>query len=183
MRYSQEHRDAIRQRLLESSARHVKQHGFAASGVDALAAAAGVTSGSLYKHFAGKSALFAAMLRAELARTANRFSRLKAGTAEKAVDAYLSHQHLHQPEHGCPLPALTAEVARADTAVRAAFDEGLREVHTQLQAVTGSSQNAWALIAQNVGAVMLARAALDPALQQELLEAARGHARSLLHKA
>jgi AcrR family transcriptional regulator len=183
MRYSKEHTDAARRRLLDCGARHVKQHGFAASGVDALAAAAGVTSGSLYRHFAGKSDLFAAMIRTELQRTAERFASIRAGdvdAAATAMAAYLGPQHLRHPERGCPLPVLTAEVARADGAVRTAFDEGLREVHAALEPIAGSGGKAWALMAQSVGAVMLARAALDPGLQRELLEAARVQTRSLL---
>lgn len=183
MRYPKEHKDQVRQRLLKASAGQVKQHGFAASGVDALAAAAGVTSGSFYKHFDGKSDLFAAVIRAELQRTAERFAKLKPGDTEaanKAMANYLSLQHLRQPARGCPLPGLTAEVARADDAVRGAFDEGLREVHAQLVPITGSSAKAWALMAQNVGALMLARAALDTELQRELLQAARAQALELL---
>lgn len=183
MRYSKDQIDEARQRLLDSAAGHVKQHGFAASGVDALASAAGVTSGSLYKHFAGKSDLFAALVRAELQRTADRFKGIpagNAGAAGKALAAYLSPQHLRHPERGCALPALSAEVARADDAVRAAFDDGLRKVHAQLVPVAGSSAAAWALINQSVGAVMLARAALDPGLQGELLESARAEAQRLL---
>lgn len=183
MRYSREHKDEARRRLLDSSARHVKQHGFAASGVDAIASAAGVTSGSLYKHFAGKTDLFAAVIRADLRRTADRFAKIQAGDAEaadKAMAAYLSLQHIRRPERGCPLPALAAEVARASDAVRSAFDDGLREVHAELESIAGSSDKAWALINQSVGAVMLARAALDPGLQRELLKSARVEARSLL---
>jgi AcrR family transcriptional regulator len=183
MRYPKEHKDEARQRLLDASARHVKQHGFAASGVDALASAAGVTSGSLYKHFDGKSDLFAAVIRTELQRTAERFAHIDPGdaaAAEKAMTAYLSLQHVRQPERGCPLPGLAAEVARADDAVRAAFDDGLREVHAQLEPIAGSSAKAWALIAQSVGAVMLARAALAPGLQRELIESARAEARALV---
>ncbi|MEQ1519471.1 MAG: TetR/AcrR family transcriptional regulator [Usitatibacteraceae bacterium] len=142
MRYSKEHKDRARKRLLDSSARHVKQHGFAASGVDALATAAGVTTGSLYKHFDGKADLFASVIREELQRTAERFANIRpddADAAEKVIAAYLSPQHLRHPELGCPLPALTAEVARADDSVRAAFDEGLREIHAQLTPSAGSS--------------------------------------------
>ena len=185
MRYSKEHKLEVRQRLLEHSTRLVKQHGYAASGVDALAAAAGLTAGSLYKHFNGNSDLFAAVIRTDLQRTADRFANLQPGdaaAAEKAVAAYLSPQHLQHPGRGCPLPALTAEVARADDTVRSAFEEGLRAVHACLEPITGSSGDAWALIAQSVGAVMLARAALDPKLQGELLASARAQSRKLLAK-
>ncbi len=183
MRYPKEHKDEARQRLLSSSARHIKEHGFAASGVDALAAAAGVTSGSLYKHFNGKSALFSEVIAADLQRTAALFASIPAGNAEAAGQAmagYLSQQHLRHPEQGCALPALAAEVARADDTVRAAFDAGLRQVHAQLALIAGSDDQAWSLMAQSVGAVMLARAALDPELQQALLGSAGEAARALL---
>jgi TetR/AcrR family transcriptional repressor of nem operon len=183
MRYSREHKVEARLRLLDRSARHVKQHGFAASGVDAIASAAGVTSGALYKHFAGKADLFAAVIRADLRRTADRFANIQASdaaAAEKAMAAYLGQEHVQRPEQGCPLPVLAAEVARANDAVRTAFDDGLREVHAKLEPIVGSSAKAWALINQSVGAVMLARAVLDPGLQRELLESARREARSLI---
>lgn len=84
------------------------------------------------------------------------------------------------PEQGCPLPALTAEVARADATVRAAFDDGLRAIHARLEFITGSGVKAWALLAQCVGAVMLARGALDPALQRVMLKSANAEALALL---
>ena len=169
--------------MLENSAFHIKQHGFAASGVDAIAAAAGVTSGSLYKHFAGKTDLFASVIRADLQRMADRYASIETGdekAVEKVISAYLSDQHVRHPGRGCPLPALTAEVARSDDAVRAAFDEGLREVHATLEPFAGSSAKAWALVSQSVGAVMLARAALDPELRRELLESARAETGGLI---
>ena len=183
MRYTKEYKEEAQRRLLVGSARCAKEHGFAASGVDALASAAGVTSGSLYKHFGSKSDLFASMLKVDLRRTAARFVKVEAGDTEaatKALTTYLSGEHIRHPETGCPLPALSAEVARADDTVRAAFDEGLRDVHTELVRVVGSPEKAWALIAQTVGAVMLARAALDPGLRKELLEASKGLASTLL---
>ena len=183
MRYSKEHKTEVRRRLLDGSAQHAKLHGFAASGVDTLASAAGVTSGSLYKHFNGKSELFTALIQAELERTADLFANVQSGdvnAAEKVVAAYLSPQHMLHPEQGCPLPALTAEVARADTAVRAAFDEGLHAIHARLEPLTGSDAKAWALLSQCVGAVMLARGALAPELQRVLLESAKAETASLL---
>ena len=183
MRYPSDHKTAARTQLLDRGARHAKKHGFRASGMDALAAAAGVTTGSLYKHFEGKSDFFAALLEAELRRTAERFAGIDPGNAEavdKAQADYLSLQHVRKPEHGCPLPSLTPEVARADAATRAACQSGLQRIHDAVERWTGSSDKAWALIAQNVGAVMLARAMCDEETQREVLEAARRQGESLL---
>ena len=176
MRYPKDHKQKIRERLLDDTARHVKQHGFAGSGVDAIAASAGVTSGALYKHFAGKSDLLAAVVAMELERTAERFAAVPSGdgdAAQRALAAYLSLAHVQRADAGCPLPALTPEVGRADATVRQAFRLGLADVHAQVEKMTGSSTGAWALIAQCVGAVMLARAMPDEAAERrDLLEAA-----------
>lgn len=176
MRYSKDHKDASRQRLVEQSGSHAKKHGFHESGMAALAASAGVTTGALYKHFDGKAELFVALISAELARTAQMYDSVDPAddaSAARSLAGYLSLQHVKHPEQGCPLPSLTPEVARADDAVRAAFQTGLLEIHAKLRRLTATPDDAWALMAQNVGAVMLARALPDEKLQQELLSALR----------
>jgi AcrR family transcriptional regulator len=182
MRYSREHIERTRRRLIDAGAGHAKRNGFAASGMDAIAAAAKLTSGSLYKHFRGKSELFAAVMKVELERTAERFAAIAPGdqaASRRALDSYLSVRHVDHPEQGCPLPSLTAEVARADDPVRRAFESGVREIHAEVERLAGSSGKAWALIAQNVGAVMIARAMLDAGLRNEVLSAIRNEAQAL----
>jgi TetR/AcrR family transcriptional regulator, transcriptional repressor for nem operon len=184
MRYPKEHKEQTRTRLLESGGSHAKKHGFGGSGMDSLAAAAGVTTGSLYKHFEGKSDLFAALIHSELQRTAKRFSAIETGDLEgaaKALAAYLSLYHVKHPESGCALPSLTPEVARADESVRDAFQSGMIAIHAIVaDRFTGSSDTAWALIAQSVGAVMLARAMRDEAVRRELLGASARQSAAML---
>lgn len=101
MRYPKEHKEQARNRLLKGGGSHAKKHGFGGSGMDALAAAAGVTTGSLYKHFDGKSDLFSELIRSELQRTAQRFSAITPGDIEaaaKALAVYLSLNHVKHPE-------------------------------------------------------------------------------------
>lgn len=176
MRYPKDHKDASRQRLIELSGSHAKKHGFNESGMASLAAAAGVTTGALYKHFDGKADLFAALITAELARTAqmyDAFDPADDASAAKSLAGYLSLQHVKHPEQGCPLPSLTPEITRADEAAKAAFQTGLLDIHTRLQHLTANAEDAWTLMAQNVGAVMLARAMADEKLQRALLSALR----------
>jgi len=184
MRYSQEYKDSARLRLVAAGGSHAKQYGFGDSGMSELAAAAGVTTGSLYKHFGGKADLFASLISAELKRTAQMYDAIeptdRAG-AVKSMNAYLSLRHVKHPEQGCLLPSLTPEVARADPSVRDVFQQGMQEVHASLERLTGSSDGAWTLIAQNVGAVMIARALSDEKLQRELLAALRRSAQRLLN--
>jgi TetR/AcrR family transcriptional regulator, transcriptional repressor for nem operon len=183
MRYPKDHKDAARQRLLALGGRHAKKHGFGNSGMAELATSAGVTTGALYKHFGGKADLFAALITAELQRTAAMYGGVEptdAAGAAKLLAGYLSLQHVKHPEQGCLLPSLTPEISRADDAAQAAYQAGLLEVHAQLQRLTSTSQDAWTLMAQNVGAVMLARALPDEALQRTVLSALRQAGEQLL---
>jgi AcrR family transcriptional regulator len=183
MRYSKDHKDTSRQRLIELSGSHAKKHGFNESGMASLAASAGVTTGALYKHFDGKADLFAAVITAELERTAKMydgFDPADDASAAKSLAGYLSLQHVRHPEQGCPLPSLTPDITRADDAARAAYQAGLLEIHAKLRRLTATSEDAWTLMAQNVGAVMLARAIPDEKLQREILSALRQAGEKLL---
>lgn len=183
MRYPKNHKDTSRQRLIEQSGSHAKKHGFNESGMASLAASAGVTTGALYKHFAGKADLFAAVITAELERTANMyggFDPADDASVAKSLAGYVSLQHVRHPEQGCPLPSLTPEIARADDAAKAAYQAGLLEIHAKLRRLTATSEDAWTLIAQNVGAVMLARAIPHEKLQREILAALRHAGEKLL---
>ncbi|MFI6298798.1 TetR family transcriptional regulator [Nonomuraea sp. NPDC050790] len=57
-----EQREQTRATLLRESRRLFADHGYAAVGLAEIVAAAGVTKGALYHHFAGKSELFQAVL-------------------------------------------------------------------------------------------------------------------------
>jgi TetR/AcrR family transcriptional regulator, transcriptional repressor for nem operon len=183
MRYSKDHKNASRQRLIEHTGSHAKAHGFNESGMATLAASAAVTTGALYKHFNGKADLFAALIAAELERTAQMFGCFDPqdrDSTARALAGYLSIAHVRNPEQGCPLPSLTPEIARADADVKDAYQTGLLHIHAQLQRLTATPEDAWTLMAQNVGAVMLARAIPDEQLQRKLLSALRKSGEKLL---
>jgi TetR/AcrR family transcriptional regulator, transcriptional repressor for nem operon len=176
MRYPTNHKQQVRAHLLQQAGSHAKAHGFAVSGVDALAGAAGLTTGSLYKHFDNKNALFSELITTELAQTMRRYESVPPGdkkALQKALDSYLSIGHVDEAASGCPVPSLAAEVARASDEVRTAFETGICDLKNALSKLTGSDAAAWTLMAQNVGAVMIARAMLDDARKHELLAAVR----------
>jgi TetR/AcrR family transcriptional regulator, transcriptional repressor for nem operon len=176
MRYTLDYQEQARANLVAASGQHAKQHGFSSSGMADLAAAAGVTTGSLYKHFNGKSDLFVALITAELKRTADLYSAVDSADAsqvKRALAGYLSMGHVQQAGAGCLLPSLTPEIARAEDAVKEAFQEGVRSIHQNVSALAGDASRAWVIMAQNVGAVMLARAMQSEVLQREILSAVR----------
>ncbi len=186
MRYTSEYKQQARAKLVAAAGQHAKQHGFASSGMADLAAAAGVTTGSVYKHFSGKSELLMAVLSAELRRTADLYGAVDAAEpaqATRALAGYLSLGHVRQAGAGCPLPSLTPEIGRADAVVKQAFENGVQSIHNKVQALAADADSAWVLIAQNVGAVMLARAMQSEDLQRELLRAVRRAGEQLISAA
>ena len=186
MRYTNEYKEHARANLVESGGRHAKRHGFGSSGMAELAAAAGVTTGSMYKHFSGKSELFVAIITAELKRTADMYAAVDAANPVEVTGAlagYLSLSHVRHPELGCPLPSLTPEIGRSEATVKQAFEQGIQSIHANVSGLTGNSDTAWAVMAQNVGAVMLARAMRSEAMQRELLNAVRHAGDQLIRSA
>lgn len=176
MRYTTEYKELARAKLVESGGSYAKKHGFTSSGMADLAAAAGVTTGSLYKHFSGKSDLFVALITAELKRTADLYNAVDPADAvqvKRALAGYLSMSHVKQPGAGCALPSLTPEISRADDVVKTAFEKGVQAIHANVSDLTGDADTAWVIMVQNVGAVMLARAMNSEVLQREILSAVR----------
>ncbi len=184
MRYPKHHKQEVREQMLSQTGSHAKAQGFTASGVQALAGAAGLTTGSLYKHFDNKNALFAALVTTELAQTVHRFDCIAAEdmvAMQKALDSYLSMSHVRDPASGCPVPTLAAEVARASDDVRSSFEAGMVDLKNVVSVLTGSDAAAWTLIAQNVGAVLIARAMRSDAIRRDVLAAVRGAGADLFH--
>lgn len=171
MRYPPGHKAEARQQILENVGALAKKQGFEATGVSELMAAAGLTSGALYTHFGSKSGMLEALMEAELQRSSRWFSECEDASA--LLDAYLSLAHVEHPEKGCILPALTAEVAHADPSVREHYEAMLLDMKAQLGNRLDSEADAWAILAQLVGAVMLARAMASSATRTALLDAVK----------
>lgn len=177
MRYASTHKQATRDKLLESSCAIAKQDGFEATGIDALMAAIGLTGGAFYSHFQSKDALFAAIVEREMDNSA---AMLAGGQdagpdhVAKCLRSYLSTGHAMHPESGCALPTLGAEIARAAPAVRATVERSLKQLQRGWsERLEGDSDKAWALLAQCVGAIVMARAVESEGTRQEILASAR----------
>ncbi len=176
MRYANTHKDETRKKLLASSRAIAKKGGFNSTGVDALMASIGLTGGAFYSHFSSKKALFEALIEEEMENS----SDMLAGDADspenhvaKCLRDYLSTFHALNPEVGCVLPTLGAEIARAGPEVRATVERALKRTQKSWSARAGDPDAAWALIAQCVGALVLARAVESDKTRKEILGASR----------
>lgn len=168
MRYSKDHKAQAKAAILREASRSLKQNGFDGIGVDALAAAAEVTSGALYSNFANKEALLEEVVAAQVGAE---FAELAAITEPaqrrrrlgEILRLYLSEQHREDPANGCVMPALSPDVARAGDSVRETYQRRMLDLVALLvPAMHGTreeqDEQAWAVIASIVGAVTIARA-------------------------
>ena len=176
MRYAKTHKGETRQKLLTSSRAIAKKGGFKATGVDALMASVGLTGGAFYSHFPSKQALFAELIAQEMDNS----STMLAGDKDspdnhvaKCLRDYLSSFHAMNPEVGCVLPTLGPEIAQAGPEVRSVVEAALKRTQKSWSARTGDADAAWALIAQCVGALVLARAVESDRTRKEILAASR----------
>ena len=150
-----------------------KRQGYAATGVDTIAAGAGLTAGAVYAHFGSKTGMLEALIERELAASLALFGRegpLSDEELAKRVAGYLSIGHVEHPEAGCCLPTLTAEIARADEAVREHFEQAVQQMQARLAVLLGDEDRAWSVLSQAVGAVMLARAMSSRKARKTLLD-------------
>lgn len=175
MRYSAEHKAQTREKLLQASGVLAKRGGFAGTGVDGLMKAIGLTGGAFYGHFSSKDELFAAIVERELSHS---LELLGSGEASRdklrrCLAMYLSMKHVEQPDSGCAIPTLGAEIARADIGVRVNAENWLVRLQQAWAGELGDPQLAWAILAQCVGALVVARMMATPERQGEVLEASK----------
>src|ERR1700741_1590099 len=131
MRYPKTHKQETRQKLVANARAIAKRGGFGQTGVDAMMSSIGLTGGAFYGHFPTKEALFGALVEEELLNS----SRMLAGDdgsspdhVAKCLRSYLSSSHASNPEDGCVLPTLGAEIARAGPEVRETVERGIRQI-------------------------------------------------------
>ena len=77
---------ATRGQLIEVATRLFAEHGYEGTSIEAVLSAAGVSRGALYHHFAGKEALFEAVVSAEYAQVMVELTEVISGCADP-VDA------------------------------------------------------------------------------------------------
>ena len=173
MGYPREHRDATRERILDSAARLFRSKGYDAASIDAIMAGADLTRGGFYLHFRSKADLFSAYLGRELD-----FGRqLRNVGAAEALDFYLDPRNRRRVAAGCTIVSNAADVARSSPKARRAFTrsfDGMREEFRRIAADRDDPDAAaLASIATCVGGVVLGRALVDEKLVEDLLAACR----------
>jgi TetR/AcrR family transcriptional repressor of nem operon len=179
MRYTAEHNEATRERILEAASRLFREHGIAAVGLAKIMAEAGLTVGTFYTHFKSKEALLReALLRSLDARHEELEQALHGADIEILIRAYLSPEHRDAAGTGCLVAALASEVARHPRATRHTFAshnaptlDALAAWLSPRQGKEVSRADAAALLGLLAGTLQIARATPDRAESDAILEA------------
>ena len=179
-RYGKEHKQATRQRIIDTAGRRLKRDGITASGVATLMADAGLTNGAFYAHFDSKEDLVANVLADQLRAQRQSFDAQPSDRAglEAFIRSYLSPEHRDQSADGCPSAALLDEIARRPDATRQVFTDELmgviHDIASRLDQADAEAARTDALTVFGlmVGTLQLARALTDRDLSDQLL--ARG---------
>jgi len=177
MKVSREKAAENRERILDEAARLFRERGLSGVGVDALTGAAGLTHGSLYSQFGSKDCLMAEAVSHVFAHAASRAAG--AQSIADVVSRYLSAEHRDYPGRGCIMASLGSDISRQSPAVRQTFTQGVRSIMARLSALLPTrgdrlrEDDALALIATMVGAIVLARAVDDPEFSDRILSASR----------
>jgi AcrR family transcriptional regulator len=178
VRYGTEHKQATRQRIIQTAGRRLKQDGIDGSGVATLMADAGLTNGAFYAHFASKDDLVATAVADQLREQRESLSTVAPGRAgvEQYVRAYLSAEHRDNPADGCPSAALLDEIARGSHATRRAYTDGLQAVIDDITArlnphdPPSARAKTLSIFAMMTGTLQLSRALADPQLADQVLD-------------
>ncbi|MCQ9179724.1 TetR/AcrR family transcriptional regulator [Streptomyces sp. IBSBF 2953] len=189
MRYGKEHKQATRQRIIETAGRRFKRDGIDGSGITALMKDAGLTNGAFYTHFTSKDDLVATTVADQLhAQNANIVAHAAPGYAglEQIVRWYLSPWHRDSPGDGCPSAALLDEIGRCAHPTKQAYTDGVLVIADGIAArlapddppsVRTITLSAYAMMA---GTLQLSRALADRQLADEVLEQGIRNALALL---
>jgi TetR/AcrR family transcriptional repressor of nem operon len=179
VRYSKEHKAQAKAAIVREAGRTLKENGFHGVGVDGLAASAQVTSGALLQLRQQGSRPRRGRGHAigiEFAGLADQEPAERRRMLGEILRLYVSDLHREDAGHGCVMPSLSADVARAGDSVREAYRRRMVDVIAILApAMRGTqeeqAQLAWTLLASIVGAVTIARALPSGDQAQAVLDA------------
>jgi TetR/AcrR family transcriptional repressor of nem operon len=184
MRYSAEHKQQTRERIVRAAARRFRSRGSEGAGIGDLMHDLRLTHGGFYRHFASKESLFAEAFEQGLKELGDRVVSAIAqsppgGEVKALIDAYLDVEHCNDVAGGCPVASLASEVARRPRAEREPFVKVLR-AHIQRMAryiparsAVERREKAIALFSGMAGTLSISRAFTDDRDRREILESAR----------
>ena len=169
---------------MKDASRRVRAEGLNGAAVSAVMKDAGLTHGGFYKHFGSKDELLLESLREgfrEIEETlAHAAEHSQPGEAWKAiVKTYLSRELCEHPERGCPLAALSPDLARADKRMKPQIVAELVNYKDRMLPFMPGRRTAdkerafFAIFSTMIGAIEIARLLPDRAMREKVLAGTR----------
>jgi TetR/AcrR family transcriptional regulator, transcriptional repressor for nem operon len=184
MRYRPEHKLETHQKIVKDASRRVRAEGLNGAAVSAVMKDAGLTHGGFYKHFGSKDDLLLESLREgfrEIEDTlVDAAQQSQPAEAWKAiVRTYLSLDLCDHPGRGCPLAALSPELARVDKKMKPQIAAELVNYKSRMLPFMPGERTAekerafFAIFSTMIGAIDIARLLPERAMREKVLTNAR----------
>jgi TetR/AcrR family transcriptional repressor of nem operon len=185
MRYSTEHKQETKAKVVAAAGRVFRQEGYGGAGIDAFTKAAGVTNGAFYGHFKSKREAFRTAMLSGLDELRQGIAALRANEPKSwlttFVGFYLGYKRTCDLGDSCALPSLSPDVMRADDETRGAYTAELYRLVDEIAAgldgngdpcslAPSQEDQAIVLLAMLCGGVTLARAVSDPVLSERIAQ-------------
>lgn len=183
MRYTKDHKEQTRERIINAAANLFKEDGINAVGIATIMKSAELTNGAFYAHFESKQALVEAVISEELKHQLQTFAGAphnKAGL-QLIINAYLSTEHRNSCADGCPSAALIGDITKLHNKAKAIYASGLQDVTEQIeQRISSQKTNtAYGIFGLLIGTLQLARGVSDQAESERILASGRQAAMQL----
>lgn len=181
MRYPPAHKLATRRRIVGAASQAFRERGIAETGVDDVMRRAGLTHGGFYAHFRDKAELVAEACAAGFAEAVPNLRRIAAAPtaarrARLLIDSYLSTRHRDNRGSGCLIVSVGADAPRLGGTARTAYAQDFtRHMERLAEALRLSPdpvenrERVTQLMSALVGALLFARAIIDPAQSDAVL--------------
>lgn len=168
--------------LVSASSQAFRSQGFSGVGVDAIAKAAGATSGAFYAHLGSKDGAFQAALEMglnEVIETVPDYQQRHGKDWPQAFARYyLGAAHRKDLACGCAMTAMSPDVLRSNKETRALYDRKMNGIaHMIAGGLDGGTresriERAWAFLSVLIGGLTAARAMADDQQAEAVAKAA-----------
>jgi TetR/AcrR family transcriptional repressor of nem operon len=184
MRYSPEHKQHTRERIVRAASRRFRSRGTEGAAIADLMRDLRLTHGGFYRHFGSKEGLVVEAFEAAMKEWGDRAvaaieTAPAGGEMEALIEAYLHPSHCADLAGGCPVAVLASEIARRPKRSRGPFLQALRAHIRRLErympgrTVEERRQKTIALFTGMAGTLTVARAFTDEQDRRNILDGAK----------
>ena len=184
--------DQHREELVDAASHAIRGQGIRGFSIEKLMGAAALTKGGFYRHFSSKEALLTEAVHHAFTEQRSLLKSLRdqhpgdrSGVARALLQLYISKWHTNHREDGCPIAALSGEIAREPLASgpRKAFLDGLEQNLNALASAAAATsevtpeerEHAILTMVTAVGATVVIRATAGSPASDEIAEAVLKH--------